>query len=235
MPDLTQNLLLYIPFGIFGVWTLRGPRPSTASPLVPLMLLALAYSAAMELLQMLLADRIASPLDIVANLAGTVTGFVLAGPTEQALARAAVWIEPTGLFGTVARYALAAVLAAILLTAWYPFDITLDVSTLSQRTRAVRLDPWLWPAPSDLWRQGARYFLLAATTVFCVPKLARWAAPVAIAITVLIALIVDLGQLGMGTQPIGLAAFSSQAAGAFGGAAAALLATLVRGTKYAAA
>ena len=134
-----------------------------------------------------------------------------------------------------ARYLLTALLVAILLAAWYPFDITLDISTLGQRTRAVRLDPWLWPAESELWTQGARYFLLAATAVLCLPKLAKWATPVAIVVTVLIALIVDLGQLGMGSQPIGLAAFSSQAAGAFGGAAAALLATLVRGTEYAAA
>jgi hypothetical protein len=46
--------------------------------------------------------------------------------------------------------------AAIVLAAWYPFDVTLDVSTLSERTRAVRLDPWLWPGTAEFLTQGAR-------------------------------------------------------------------------------
>lgn len=83
--------------------------------------------------------------------------------------------------------------------------------------------------------QGARYCLLAATTTFCLPKLAKRAAPAAAVFTVVVAVVVDLGQLGMGSQPIGLAAFASQAAGALVGATAALLALLVRGNAYAAA
>jgi len=126
-------------------------------------------------------------------------------------------------------------LATIVVAAWYPFDITLDISTLSERTRAVRRDPWLWQGASQLWMQGARYGLLAAATVFCLPKLSKWAVPVAIVFAVLIAVVVDLGQLGMSSQPIGLAAFASQAVGAFAGAGAALLVTLVRGREYAAA
>ena len=86
-----------------------------------------------------------------------------------------------------------------------------------------------------MWMQGARYGLLAAATVFCLPKLSKWAVPVAIVFAVLIAVVVDLGQLGMSSQPIGLAAFASQAVGAFAGAGAALLVTLVRGREYAAA
>jgi len=235
LPDIAQNVLLYIPFGVFGVWALRGKRLSRTALVLSLLALALAYSAVMELLQMLLADRIASTLDIVANVGGTATGIALASPAEEAVTIAAARVRRTGLMSTPARYLLAGILAAIVVAAWYPFDITLDVSTLSERTRAVRRDPWLWPAASELWAQGARYLLLVATMMFCLPKLARWAAPVAIVVTVLFAVIVDLGQLGMGSQPIGLAALASQAAGALAGAAAALLVTLVRGKEYAAA
>ena len=144
-------------------------------------------------------------------------------------------IRRTGLFNTPASYLLMVLLATIVMAAWYPFDITLDISTLSERTSAVRRDPWLWPGASRLWMQGARYGLLSATTVFCLPKLSKWAAPVALLFAVLMAVVVDLGQLGMSAQPIGLAAFAAQAVGAFAGAAVALLVTLVRDREYAAA
>jgi VanZ family protein len=235
LPDIAQNVLLYIPFGIFGVWVLRGSQLTRSAQVLSLGAVAFAYSATMELLQMLLAGRIASTLDVIANVVGTAAGIVLATPVEQSLAIAADHARPTGLLSTPARYLLAAIVATILVAAWYPFDVTLDISTLGDRTRALRRDPWLRPAAFELWMQGARFCLLAAITVFCLPRLGRWAVPAAVVFAVVIAVIVDAGQLAMGSQPIGLAAFLSQVAGSFAGAAAALLVALARGTEYAAA
>ena len=177
LPDITQNVLLYVPVGIFGVWSLRGSRLSRAALWLSLMLLAFVYSACIELLQMLLADRFASPIDVIANVGGTAVGVALGAPTSRGWAIAAEHVRRTGLWSTPARYVLAAVLTTILVTAWYSFDITLDISTLSERTRAVRRDPWLWPAASAMWAQGARYFVLAAITVFCLRQLARLGSP----------------------------------------------------------
>ena len=236
LPDIAQNVLLYVPFGIFGIWVLRGWRLTRWTQVLSLVAGAFVYSATMELLQMLLlAGRIASTLDVIANVVGTAAGIVIATPVEQSLAIAVDQARRTGLLSTPARYVLAAIVATIVVAAWYPFDVTLDISTLGDRTRALRRDPWLRPAAFELWMQGARFCLLAATTMFSLPKLGRWAAPVAAVFTVLIAVIVDAGQLAMGSQPIGLAAFVSQVAGSFAGAAAALLVTLARGREYAAA
>ena len=235
LPDIAQNVLLYVPFGIFGAWVLRGSQLTRTAQVLSLVAVAFAYSATMELLQMLLAGRIASSLDVIANVVGAAAGIVLATPVEQSLAIVADQTRRTGLLSTPARYVLAAIVATLVVAAWYPFDVTFDISTLGDRTRAIRRDPWLRPAASELWMQGARFCLLAAVTVFSLPKLGRWAAPAAAVITVLIAVIVDAGQLGMGSQPIGLAAFVSQVAGSFAGAAAGLLVTLVRGREYAAA
>ena len=184
---------------------------------------------------MLLASRIASMLDVISNVAGTIIGAALAAPIERACAIASARIRQTGLMERRSRYALAVLLAVIVLGAWYPFDVTLDISTLSERTRAVRRDPWLLPATSQLLMQAARYCVLTATLASGLVKLEKWAAPAAMVVTVSIALLVDLGQVGMGSQPIGLAAFASQAAGAFAGAGAALFVALVRGSPYAAA
>jgi hypothetical protein len=183
----------------------------------------------MELLQMRFAGRIASLLDILANVIGTATGVALAAPAEKTSAIVVDQIRRTGLFATRAKYMLALLLGTILFAAWYPFDITLDVSTLGERTRPVRFDPWLKPAASELWSQAARFGLMAATMVFCLPKLARSAAA-AIVVTVVFAAVVDLGQLAMGSRPIGLAAFASQTAAVLAGAAVALVVLLVRGT-----
>ena len=235
LPDIAQNVLLYIPFGIFGVWVLRGWRLTRWGQVLSLVAGAFAYSATMELLQMLLGGRIASTLDVIANVIGTAAGIVIATPVERSLATAAEQARRTGLLSTPARYVLAAIVAMIVVAAWYPFDVTLDISTLGDRTRAVRRDLWLRPTALELWMQGARFCLVAAIAVLCLPKLGKWAAPVAAVFTVVLAVIVDAGQLAMGSQPIGLAAFVSQVAGSLAGAAAALVVTLARGTEYAAA
>ena len=234
LPDIAQNVLLYVPFGILGTWALRGFRRNTAAVFLTVAALSLVYSSIMELLQMLLASRIASPLDVVSNVAGAAAGVAIATPTEQALGIIVTLMQRAGLTNARTRYLLLALLAAICFVAWYPFDVTLDVSTLSERTRPVRVDPWLRPAAFTLCAHAASFAMLSAITVLSLPKLGRAVsvASVAIGLTILTAVVVDVGQLAMGSQPIGLAAFVSQAAGACGGAA--LATVFVRGTAYAA-
>ena len=230
-PDIAQNVLLYIPFGTLGVWALQRDAASRTALCVRVIAIAFVYSSAMELLQMFSALRTASPLDVIANVAGAGTGVMAAQRAEHALTMAVDRVRWTGLLAAPARYLLAATLAAIVLAAWYPFDVTLDVSTLSDRTRVVRLDPWLRPGGAELWGQGARFFVLAAVAAACLPGLARRAAPVAAVAALAVAIVVDLGQLAMGSEPIGLAAFVSQAAGACVGAAASAFAGGFGGTR----
>ena len=97
--------------------------------------------------------------------------------------------------------------------------MTLDVSTLSDRTRALRLDPWLWTGATELLAQGGRFFVLAATLAACLRGLSKpVAATVAAVSTVAAALVIDLGQSAMGAQPVGGAVLLSQVAGAWVGA-----------------
>jgi glycopeptide antibiotics resistance protein len=228
VPDITQNVLLYVPFGVFGVWTLRRKTSTRIALWARITAIAAVYSTSMELLQLGSAPRIASPLDVFANVLGAWGGAMASAPIERAFGIAAHFVRPTGLLTAPARYVLAAVLAAIVLAAWYPFDVTLDVSTLSERTREVRRDPWLWPGMAELWGQGARFFVLAAVLTACLPGLSRRAAPVAFLAAVAIAVVIDLGQLGMGSDPVGGAVLVSQAAGA--GAGAMCVLTLARRT-----
>ena len=236
LPEIAQNVLLYIPFGILSVWTLRAARLRQTAVYVWVFALAVAYSSVMELLQRLFAARIASPLDVVSNVSGALVGAIAADRTEHGLALGIYAVRRTGLLAARARYLLAAVLVIIAIAAWYPFDVTLDISTLSERTRAVRIDPWQWPTSrSVLLSQAARFFVVAAVMAACFPGLAGRAAPVAAAAAAMLALVIDLGQLAMGSQPIGVAAWLSQAAGGCAGAGAAFVVTFALGTRYAAA
>ena len=235
LPDIAQNVLLYIPFGALGVWALRRNALSPTAVSVRVMAIAVGYSSAMELLQLVSASRIASPLDVIANVAGAWAGIVASAPFERALGVVIEIVRPTGFLATPARYGLAAALVAMLWYAWYPFDITLDVSTLSDRTRPVRLDPWLYPGAAELWRQGGGVFVLTAILAASLPRLTTRAAPVAALTAVAISAVIDLGQLAMGSRPVGGAVLVSQAAGACAGAAAVLVVTLARRTWYAAA
>jgi glycopeptide antibiotics resistance protein len=230
LPDIAQNLLLYIPFGTLSVWTFRGAVPKRRALYVLIAVLAFVYSSVMELLQMRFAARIASPLDVVSNVSGALVGAIAAERAEQALQWGIDGARKIGLLTAPARYLLAAVFAAIVIAAWYPFDVTLDVSTLSERTREVRRDPWLQASSFELATQAARFFVLGTLMTLCLPGLSRRAAPVAAFVAVMIAGVVDLGQLAMGSQPIGVSALLSQAAGGLAGAAFAVGVTFVRAT-----
>ena len=230
LPDIAQNLLLYVPFGMLSVWAFRGFVPGRRASYVLVVALAFVYSSAMELLQMRFAGRIASPLDVISNVSGALIGAIAAPRAEQALQWGMDGARRIGLLTAPARYLLAAVLAAIVIAAWYPFDVTLDVSILSERTRAVRLDPWLRPSSFELFAQASRFFVLAAVMTLCLPGLSRRAAPVAALAAVTIAGVVDLGQSAMGSQPIGVSALLSQSVGSLAGAAVAFGVTFVRGT-----
>ena len=228
-PDIAQNVLLYIPFGMLSVWAWRGCGPMRPQQYAGVVVFACAYSGVMELLQTRFAARIPSSLDVISNGIGALFGALAAARTEHALAVAIAGVRRTGLTVARARYALSAMLAAIVIAAWYPFDVTLDVETLSARTSAVRHDPWLWPASGvTLALAGAVFFVLSATTTMCLPRLEKRAGLVAAVASVVIAAAVDIGQLAMGSRPTGVAVFVSQAAGACAGAA---FAALVRATR----
>jgi VanZ family protein len=86
IPDVAQNVLVYLPFGVFGVLSLRdryapAHRSSTgakAGPWLRLVLritaLAVLFSASVEALQLYTIDRIASLTDVVSAAVGAMAG-----------------------------------------------------------------------------------------------------------------------------------------------------------------
>lgn len=69
--DVVRNVLLYVPFGFFGLVVMRR---SDARGVGRVVLIAILFSAANEALQLYTADRVASLTDIVSAAAGTSAG-----------------------------------------------------------------------------------------------------------------------------------------------------------------
>src|SRR6188508_570383 len=105
---------------MLSVWAFRGSFPGRLALYLSIVALSFVYSSAMELLQMRFAERIASPLDVMSNVSGALIGAVAAGRTEQALQWTVDGARRIGLLTAPARYLLVAVLAAIVIAAWYP-------------------------------------------------------------------------------------------------------------------
>lgn len=75
MRDVTVNVLVYVPFGVFGVLSLRGSyRRHWFRLVLRVVVLAILFSAANEALQLYTSDRVASLTDIVSAAIGACCG-----------------------------------------------------------------------------------------------------------------------------------------------------------------
>lgn len=75
--DVVENVLLYVPFGVFGVLALRGTYPRHWARLVARVVgIAILFSASNEALQLYTSDRVASVTDVVSAAIGSSIGGV---------------------------------------------------------------------------------------------------------------------------------------------------------------
>ena len=76
--DVARNVLLYVPFGVFGVLSVTDTYPRHWTRLVIRVVgLAILFSASNEALQLYTIDRVGSLTDIVSAAIGTITGAAL--------------------------------------------------------------------------------------------------------------------------------------------------------------
>ncbi|MDQ1830164.1 VanZ family protein [Massilia scottii] len=186
--DLVQNVLAYMPFGLFMVaWLMRSTRFGVA--LVTAAVAGGVLSLAMEAIQQFLPSRDASRIDLVLNIAGSMAGGVLAsllhgetlaGPRLVALR--AHWLRR----GTLPNLGLAA-LALWALSQTSPLVPTLDMGQLRhglallyrslQQPQAMQMAQMLTYAcylaglgmvARTLTREGKPALLLFGSLVACV-------------------------------------------------------------------
>jgi VanZ family protein len=173
-----------------------------------------------EVSQLYTLDRIASLTDVFAAIGGAVAGCLLAQPFTGATDLARSFAGPSGMLDAAELPVLAALLAAIVIAAWWPLDPTLDVSTLAGRWRAFRSDAWQVDRPVMI-SQALLYACLTLVIATCAARLQTLSAAIVAAVAATgVAVAVDAGQLVMGARSIGLAAVASQLAGVTAGGVA---------------
>lgn len=218
-PDLAQNVLLYLPFGVFGALTLRAHRQSALAAELEVAGIALLFSLFVEVIQLYTVERIASLTDVFAATIGAAAGGLVADAVATSGDRGIAALRPSGVLDSPHTPVLAVWLAATIVVAWWPFDPTLDVSSLAARMRIVRRDPWQFDFVACVG-QAALYTCVSLAVAMSAWRLRTFAGAIAGAAGAMaIALIADAGQLAMGSQPIGLAGVAAQIAGAVTGSA----------------
>jgi len=139
IPDVFQNLVLFVPFGAFGILSARTP---TLRRVVWITLLAAAFSMTIETMQLFTRDRIASVSDIVANTAGALIGALLARQFSTDWSNVVARAADSELVRRDALYPATIAALGLCAAAWQPFDAAIDVSSWVGKVRMLRHDVW---------------------------------------------------------------------------------------------
>ena len=158
VPDVVQNILLFLPFGALGF--LGAPRSGRGSfetislatklrRIVVVTLLATAASLGVETLQLFTADRVSSLGDVVADTAGAFLGAMTSWQLSDSFSSGVGRLKAAGLADADALRPLAVAALAIAVAFWQPFDVTLDVSTTVGKLRSLQSDIWQFTGVRD--------------------------------------------------------------------------------------
>lgn len=147
IPDVVQNVLLFLPFGALGFLARRSE--SAARRALVITAAGALLSASVEVLQLFTADRISSLTDLATNTGGAAAG-ALAAVVGQGLGRRTLdRVARAGLLDDATFYPMLVLLGVVALSAWQPFDVTLDVGTVGHKVRVLLRDPWQFDGIND--------------------------------------------------------------------------------------
>ncbi len=204
IPDFVGNVLLFVPLGFFGIWSLAGRRASV-SRIVWLTILGCALSVAVETLQLFTLDRTSSVADVFANTLGAMSGAVAATLLRATGRNLVVAANARGLAGVASFYPL--LIATMLLCAavWEPFDVTLDVGSVVSKLRALIHDPWQGGPLTDEALSWTQHLLFTSILLMWLREIgAPGAAATAAAVGVGGAVALEASQLFIGSRMPGL-------------------------------
>lgn len=201
IPDAVQNVMLFVPFGVLGGFACRRRIGSEPLRVAVVTIAGGALSIFVESLQLLTTDRSTAASDVAANTIGTLAGVIAA---EQARGVALSLLRAHGASRWLSSrwtYPALTAVAMLLVAAWQPFDLTLDVSTVGSKVRALLRDPWQAGPWTD---EGNAVVLYALTTIalsnwFAASGVAR-ARVTAIAIGGTLAVGLEMSQMFVGSR-----------------------------------
>lgn len=204
IPDFVGNILLFAPFGFFGMWALARPR-SLGARIALVAALGLVLTVGVEALQLLTIDRTSSGSDVFANASGALVGAVAA-------VLMSTFVE--GFLRTVSAAGIAAVpsffpflVATVVLVAGSlePYDVTLDIGSLLPKLRGFFADPFQLRVPIDEALSVLQHLLFTSTLVVWLEDIRIGQAKVIAAfVGVVVAVGAEAGQLFIAARMPGL-------------------------------
>jgi VanZ family protein len=221
IPDAVQNMLLFAPFGAFGVLTLRR-RVSATSSVVATTLLGLALAVLVETAQLFTRDRAAATSDLLTNTLGALGGGVAVLSLVAAVPGALEPLRLRGLLDGPVFYPLVIAAGVLVVSAWHPFAFTLDVSAVVSKVRLLLSDPWRVSMTGD---EGVGFVVHAlfalAAGLYVRQHGARRPAMVAVLAGSVLALVLEGAQLLVESRMPGLEDVAIHIAGVAAGASVA--------------
>ena len=162
--DFISNVLLFVPFACFGIWS-RARSRWWFVRILWVTLLGMILSGCVETLQLFTVDRTSSVSDVFANTLGAGFGAVAATVFRAGGRRFLAASNIGDSRGAAFVFPLLIALAVLLAAVWEPFDVTLDVGSVVPKLRTFVHDPWQGGPLTDealSWTQHLFFTLLSS-------------------------------------------------------------------------
>lgn len=148
IPDEVQNVLFFLPFGILGMLA-ADERHRSVGRVVQLTLQGAALSVFVEAVQLFTLDRVTSVADVATNTTGALVGALAAKSIDRLSRRGLELANRAGFTKNSAFRPFVAICVLVVVAAWEPFDVTLDVGTIVTKVRSLSSDLWQAGVPTD--------------------------------------------------------------------------------------
>ena len=145
IPDIVQNVLLFLPFGFFGFIVLQPKIPDQICSIIPRILLVgilgLFLSLAVENCQLLVTDRVTSVTDLITNSFGAICGAIVSFFYFETLQK--LLISPLIRKASDCQTFYPFLISLIIVTigALQPFDFSIDVGRIGSRVLGLLRNP----------------------------------------------------------------------------------------------
>jgi len=149
IPDVVQNVLLFVPFGALGLAAAGATARWTWRRVAWVSMLAFGLSSTVEGLQLFMRDRTASIADVIFNTAGALAGGIAARWGLQLSAVTIRRLQTEGLTGIPEARLVAVAGGALGVALLQPFDVTLEIGVVKGHIRAFVQEPWQFTGLRD--------------------------------------------------------------------------------------
>jgi glycopeptide antibiotics resistance protein len=172
LPDIVQNILLFIPWGFLGYISLIEKRSLWKQAVIVLM--GTALSATVEFLQIFSETRYPALSDVIFNTMGAAVGLVIGTLLKKSVLEFKTHPGTRRLVEAESAFPALVFMILAIAGCWEPFDFSLDVSSAWEKVKPLLHHPFQLTLPNDEMISFIR-FLLAS--LFLCRLLREWGLP----------------------------------------------------------